>query len=252
MTANLEIDNQNLALCAASQIFMETYTAAKSADGAFERIYEKTKNLYDGIKNRRSNFISTEAIIHVTAIHRKISYDEAKLHHNSKSEDDIKKTKQAIQKKEKLWREARHFDKTNHDGQQYVNQHQEETKIIFLISDNRKLEFDLQRCSNNMQSWLSSIEIPPKINKIIETSPVIKEKISEITKWPDNIIKQSLASLTTSEKDTLCTYHHLSQFKSLLISEERKINKPINKITSQDISEILLTLLDKFDEEEIG
>lgn len=244
MTDNLE--EQNLAMRAASRIFRESYAAAVSTDGAYERVREKINDLYRGIKNRRGDFISTEAIIHVTAIHRKISFEEAKLRHNSKPDGEIVKTRKGIRNNDRLWRAARKFDRDDNGGQQFVTQQMDGTKIIFLfISDSRRLEFDLQHCSGDVLTWLSSISTSARVDEAVEMRSIIKREISKITQWPDALIEQALVDITPEDKATLYANHHLSQFRSLLVSEERRINKPINRISTRDISDALLSLLDK-------
>jgi hypothetical protein len=243
-------EEQDFAMRAASKIFRESYAAAVSSDGAYERVKEKINDLRRGIKNRRNDFISTEAIIHVTASYRKISFEDAKLRHNNKSVDEIVRTKKAIMNNEGLWAEARKFDRNNNGGQKFVTQHQEGTKIVFLFSGNRKLEFDLRHCPNDVRSWLSSIGTPATIDEAINVEPIIKTQISEITKWRDALIEQALAGIALEDKRTLYANHHLSQFRNLLVSEERRINKPLSRITTQDISDALLSLLDKLSETE--
>ncbi|MBI3902759.1 MAG: hypothetical protein HY306_07440 [Nitrosomonadales bacterium] len=246
MTTNL--DNKNFAMRAVSRIFRKSYAAAISVDGAYERVNEKISDLRQGIRNRRNEFISTEAIIHVTAIHRRISFEDAKLRHNNKTKDEIVKTKKAIRNNESLWEKARRFDRDGNGGQRFVTQYQEDTKIIFMCSDDRKLEFDLQHCSDDVRSWLSSIGTPTRIDEVIEVGPIIRRRIFEITKWSEALIEQALDCLASEDKITLYANHHLSQFRNLLISEERKINKPLNRIFIQDISDALLSLLDTLNE----
>lgn len=244
--------DQNFAMRAVCRIFRDSYAAAVSTEGAFERVKEKICDLHRGIKNRRSDFISTEAVIHVTALFRRISFEDAKLRHNSKSKDEIAKTKSAIKNNEELWREARSFDKTVHCGQQFVIQHQEGTKIVFSFNDSRQLEFDLQHCSDDVQFWLSSIGTPNRTDEVIEMASPIKRQILEVTRWPDALIEQALIALTPEDKVTLYAQLHLSQFRNILVRKEREIDKPVNKISTQDIIGALLSLLGELDEAESG
>lgn len=233
---------------AASRVFYESYAAAVSIDGAYERVKEKRNDLYRGIKYRQSGFISTEAIIHATAIHRNISFDEAKLRHMQKTADEITKTKKAIKNNVRLWKKARNFDKTPNGGQKFVTQRQDDTKIVFMFKDNRELKFDLLHCSDNICCWLSSLATSTEVDEPINIIPAIKEQIAEITKWADALIEQALDVLTPDERNTLCTKLHLSQFRTILVSEERKINKPINMISTQDVVEALRSLHDELEE----
>ena len=240
--------DNNFAIRAALKVFYESYSAAVSLEGAFERIYEKINDLYRGIKNRRGGFISTEAIIHATAIHRKISFDEAKIRHMQKTADEIARTRKQIKANERLWKIARSFDRTPKGGQQFVTQRQDGNKIVFLFKDNRELEFDLLHCSDNICSWLSSLAICSEVDGAIDIIPVIRKQISAITKWADALIEQALDNLTQEDREILYTKHHLSQFRTILVSEERKINKPINLISTQDVVEALQSLLDELEE----
>lgn len=240
-------------MCAASRIFRESYAAAVSADGAYERVNEKINDLYRGIKNRRGSFISTEAVIFVTATCRKISFEEAKLRHYGKSKDEIVKTKKAIRNNDGFWRVARKFDRDDKGGQKFVTQQRKVSKIVFLfVNDGRRLEFDLQHCSDDVRTWLSSIGTPERNDESVEIGPIIRRQISEITKWPDALIEQALVGFVPEDKATLYANHHLSQFRSLLVSEERRINKPINRISTKDVSDAILSLLDKLSEAELG
>lgn len=97
-----------------------------------------------------------------------------------------------------------------------------------------------------MQEWLLSEGAPAESNEVNE-APIITERISEITKWPLQLIKHALAELKQNEISVLYANHSLSQFRTLLVQEERKINVPINKISVQDISEVIQSLLDELD-----
>ncbi|MDO9010368.1 MAG: hypothetical protein Q7U78_00975 [Gallionella sp.] len=86
-TVNLEAEMHYV-----SSVFTKCYATSASIDGAHQRTDEKIRDFYRGVKNRRNDFISTEAIIHATAIHRRISFEEANAHHFNKSEDALVNT----------------------------------------------------------------------------------------------------------------------------------------------------------------
>lgn len=243
----MDIDsaNQEIALRAASRIFSKCYSAAEGVEGAYQLTNEKIKTLYQGRRSRRSDFISTEAIIYVITKNQKLTLEEAKTRLNSKSEAEISEINRKMKTEfESHWELARKFDLADHGGQKFVRQSRAGSKIIFVFSDNRKLEFNLSACSKSMQKWLSLEGVPVESNEAIET-PVIAEKILEITKWPSQLINQALAGLEQDELSILYANHSLSQFRRLLVQEERKINTPMNKIAAHDISDVIQSLLDE-------
>ncbi|MFA7400049.1 MAG: hypothetical protein WCZ98_06180, partial [Sideroxydans sp.] len=67
------------ALHAISQIFRETYSAAKTVGGAHERVQQKFRDLCNGTKTRPKDFISSEAIIHVISDSRKTIEKKSQL-----------------------------------------------------------------------------------------------------------------------------------------------------------------------------
>lgn len=237
--------NHDFALRAASKIFSKCYSAAESVNGAYQLTNEKIKTLYQGIKGRRSDFISTEAFVHIVTQIKRRPLDEVKARVKSKSEDELTELKREIKSKsEHHWECARKFDLTDHGGHKFVRQSRDGSKIIFEFTDSQKLEFDLSACSKSMQSWLLSEGVPAEPSTVIE-APIIAEKISEITKWPRQLIMQAVAGLELNELSVLYANHSLSQFRTFLVQEERKICKPLNKITVHDISEVIQSLLDE-------
>ena len=236
--------NHDFALRAASRIFSKCYSAAESVDGAYQLTNEKIQTLYRGIKRRRSDFISTEAFVHIVTKIKRRPLDEVKARVKSKSEDELTELKREIKSKsEHHWECARKFDLSDHGGHKFVRQSRDGSKIVFVFTDNRKLEFDFFACSKSMQLWLLSEGAPVESNEVIEAS-IIAEKILEITKWPLQLIEHALVELKQNELSILYVNHSLSQFRTLLVQEERKICKPLNKITVHDISEVIQSLLD--------
>lgn len=244
----IDLTDQDAALRAASKIISKCYSAAESVDGAYQLTNEKIKTLYRGIRGRQSDFVSTEAIAYVLTQIKQMTIEEVKAGLNRKTETEIVELKRKIRTThEYLWDRARKFDLTDHGGHKFVHQSRDGSKIVFLFTDNRKLEFDLSACSKSMQSWFSSQGAPVEPNEVIKT-PIIAEKIFEITKWPLQFIKLALAGLKQNEIATLYANHSLSQFRTLLVQEARRISVPINKISVQDISEVIQSLLDELDE----
>jgi type III secretory pathway component EscV len=234
---------QDLALRAASFIFGNAYGAALSADGAYERIQEKICDMCRGVKTRRENFISTEAIIHVMATHptsRKTSFEEAKHLYYSKSPEERKKIRGYIKGKDMLWEAARKFDLTNHRGQKFVVQSRSEVSITFSLIDGRSLFFDLNETLSTSKGFKNLYrklvlegrkQIPIEDISEIEMGRIVSDQISDVTRWDKKLISQALEQFSSTDKSLLYAYLQPGSLRKV----EKKINKPHNKVFVQDV-----------------
>jgi hypothetical protein len=214
--------NQENALRAASQEFSKYYLAAASVEGAFQLIDAKIKALYRGVKNRPVDFVSTDAIIYTVKELTNKTIEEVEAWFDAKSEREIAELRINIKTKvefENLWIKARKFDSISRGGQKFVKQTRCGSKIIFEFVDNRKLEFDFLGCTKSIQTWLVSEGTPAELSAVSEAQ-IVADTISEITKWPLQLVKQSLEKVERSELSNLYVNHSLSQFKTLLVREE--------------------------------
>jgi type III secretory pathway component EscV len=234
---------QDLALHAASLIFSKAYDAAKSADGAYERIQEQIRDMRRGVKTRRDDFISTEAIIHVMATHptsRKTSFEEAKHCYCSKSQAELENTRSYIKENDTLWESARKFDLINHVGQKFVKESLSGAKITFLLSDGRNLFFDLNetlKTSKGFRNLYPKLvsdgrkQIPKEDISEIEMGRIVTEQISGVTRWDKKLISQALEQFPSTDKSLLYAYLQPGSLRKA----EKEINKLHDKVAVQDI-----------------
>jgi type III secretory pathway component EscV len=231
---------QDLALHAASLIFSKAYDAAKSADGAYERIQEQIRDMRRGVKTRRDDFISTEAIIHVMATCLKISFEEAKHRYYSKSQAKLENTRSYIKENDTLWESARKFDLINHVGQKFVKESLSGAKITFLLSDGRNLFFDLNetlKTSKGFRNLYPKLvsdgrkQIPKEDISEIEMGRIVTEQISGVTRWDKKLISQALEQFPSTDKSLLYAYLQPGSLRKA----EKEINKLHDKVAVQDI-----------------
>lgn len=242
-----DLVNQESELSAAMRIISDSYSAAETVNGAYELTQEKILNLYCGMRNRRGDFASIDALAYVVAKNSKeTTIENARARVNNKSEKELAEARTKLRKHPNTdyWDLARKYDRIDHGGRKFVHQNRHGSKIIFVFSDQRKLEFELTKCSKSIRQWLLSKGTSNEPNEAIEL-PVLIEKIREITNWPPATIGTALASLESDEISMLYANHHLSQFRLLLVQEERNSNIPLSKVVASDIALIIQSMLDE-------
>lgn len=262
--ALFNLTEQGFVLHALIQIFRKAYGAAKNVDGAYERIKEKISDMRRGVKTRRNHFISTEAIIQVTSSYRKITWEEAKLRHDNKSEAERSKTKSAIYEDGDLWNEARQFDQTDHGGQQFVRVNQMESGIVFSFSDGRCVTIDLSELlafqgfrklyAELVAEWREQLikkTEDENINKMarneVKMVRVVSDGISKNTSWEKKLVSQVVDRRSSSEKTLL--YTHLQLLPGSLRKATQIINKAHNKVSIQDVSRAIQIVIEDFEEQ---
>lgn len=258
------VTEQGFALHAISQIFRKAYGAAKSVDGAYERVQEKILDMRRGVKTRRKLFISTEATIHVTSICRRIPCEEARQRHDNKSEAERRKTWQAIYELKHLWYEARKFDQADHGGQQFVALNQVEHRIVFSFIDGRCVTFDLAEMLESqgfyklyaalVAEWREQLikktedeSIIEKARNEIEMVRVVSDRISETTSWDKRLVSQAVDQRSSSDKSLLFTRRQL--LPGSLRKATKIINKACNKISAQDVSRAIQIVIEDLEEQ---
>lgn len=262
---SFKLTEQGFALHEISQIFRKAYGAAKSVDGAYERVQEKILDMRRGIKTRRRIlFISTEAAIHVTSIYRKIPWEKAKQRHDNKSGAERRKTWQEINELKHLWDEARKFDQTDHGGQQFVAVNQAGTVIVFSFIDGRSLIFDLTEMMGFqgfhklytalVAEWREKLikrtedeSIIEMARNEIEMARMVSDRISETTLWGKRLVSQAVDQRSSTDKSLL--YTHLLLLPGGLRKATKIINKAHNKVSAQDVSRAIQIVIVDLEEQ---
>lgn len=255
---SFNLTEQGFALYAISQIFRKAYSSAKSVDGAYERVQEKICDMRRGIKTCRNEFLSAEAIIHVTSIKRKITWEEAKLRHYSKSKEEHEKTVRAIHNNDDLMNEARKFDHADHGGHKFVISNITGPRVEFLFIDARSIICDL----TEMIKYKGFHKLYPKLvaegRKLfikaaeaenvsgIEMARVVSDRISETSLWDKRLVSQVVNHHSSS--DITLLYTHLHTLPGNLRKAVRVIDKAHCQVSAQDISKVIQTVIEYFDE----
>lgn len=261
--SSFNLTEQGFALHAISQIIMDAYSAAKSVDGAYERVQVKICDMRRGVKTRRKFFISTEAAIHATSIYQKIPWEEAKQRHDNKSEAERGKTKRAIYEDDYLWNEARKFDHTDHGGQQFVAVNYVGYGIVFSFSDGRCVTFDLAEMLESqgghklyaelVAGWreqrikrTEAESIVEMERNVIEMARVVSDRVVKNTSWEKRLVSQAVGQCSSSEKTLLYTHLHLLP-NALLKATQGTLKKSHNKISVQDVSRAIQLAIEDFE-----
>lgn len=249
---------QGFALHAISQIFRKAYGAAKTVDGAYERVQEKIRDMHRGTKTRQKNFISSEAVIKLISDSRTMTEEKAKLLYESMSTEERREIFWKINKNEKRWDQARKFDLSNNGGQKFVTESHLTSRIVFTFIDDKSETFDL----TVMMEYKGFRKLYPELvaegrkqliktpetenTNEIEMARVVSDRISKITLWKMILVSQAVEQISPSDKSYL--YSHLQLLPASIRKVTKVSNKAHDKISFQDVLRAIQIVIEDLEE----
>jgi hypothetical protein len=233
---------------------MKVIGAAKSVDGAYERVQEQILSMRVGGYLLP---ISTEAQIQVYLDEKKLkcSFEDARTLLAGKPADVRKKIRDIIYKSHS--KAASKFDSADHGGKKFVTVRNIASKIIFTFTDRQIVIFDLtemlklrafkklyEKLATKGREQLNKKFDPENLTEF-EMARVVSEKFSEITLWENKLVLQEIEKL--SQNDITFLFANLMLLRKRIIETEES-KKPHDSITLNDVSLAIQTVIVNLDE----